>query len=149
MEIIVLTGIPGSGKSTFCEKYFKGEYVRVNLDTLKTRANEDKLIAECIENNISFVVDNTNVSVEKREKYIKIAKEIDCKLISYYIPTPKKIALDRNSLRTGKARVPNVAIYTMAKDLVEPSKEEGFDEMYVVDNTKDEYEVRLKYALIV
>jgi len=34
--VIILIGIPASGKSTFYERYFP-EFSRINLDTLKTR----------------------------------------------------------------------------------------------------------------
>lgn len=141
MEIIVFTGVQGCGKSTIYEKQFKDTHVRVNLDTLKTRKNEDKLIAECIEKSIPFIVDNTNVTIEQRKKYINIAKENNYKIISYYIPTTKEVAIARNNLREGKAHVAKVAIYTALKRLVEPSKEEGFDELYIVDNSDIDYKI--------
>ena len=111
MEIIVLTGIPGSGKSTFYKKHFNDNYVRVNLDTLKTRKKEDALIKECIENNKSFVVDNTNVTIEQRKKYIDIAKEYGYKIISYFFPVNVNKSIEQNNLREGKERVAKVAIY--------------------------------------
>ena len=46
----IMIGIQGSGKSTFCQKYFP-EYKRVNLDTLHTRNKESFYIDQCFENN--------------------------------------------------------------------------------------------------
>lgn len=132
MEIIVLTGIPGSGKSTFYKKHFNDNYVRVNLDTLKTRKKEDALIKECIENNKSFVVDNTNVTIEQRKKYIDIAKEHGYKIISYFFPVNVNKSIEQNNLREGKERVAKVAIYVMAKKFIEPTIEEGFDEIHKI-----------------
>ena len=57
--VIILIGIPASGKSTFCNEYFP-EFVRINLDTLKTRNKERLLIESCFADGKSFVVDNTN-----------------------------------------------------------------------------------------
>jgi len=132
MEIIVLTGVPASGKSSFYEREFKDTHVRVNLDILVTRKNENDLIAKCIKENKSFVVDNTNIKPLQRKKYIDLAKENNCKVISYYIPMTKEIAIKRNSLREGKSKVPNVVIYTMLNRIVKPSKEEGFDEVHII-----------------
>ena len=132
MEIIVLTGIPGSGKSTYYNNHFKDDYVRVNLDTLKTRKREDKLIKECIENNKSFVVDNTNVTIEQRKKYIDIAKENGYKIVNYFFPVDVNKSIMQNDLREGKARVAKVAIYVMAKKFVEPTINEGFDEVHKI-----------------
>ena len=54
-----MIGIQGSGKSTFCVRYLAG-LVRVNLDTLKTRNNEKRLIDQCFEKGVGFIADNTN-----------------------------------------------------------------------------------------
>ena len=43
----IMMGIQGSGKSTFYSKHLSEDYVRVNLDTLKTRHQESLLIEEC------------------------------------------------------------------------------------------------------
>lgn len=37
--IAILMGVQGSGKSTFYKTYLYDNFVRVNLDTLKTRYN--------------------------------------------------------------------------------------------------------------
>ena len=42
----IMMGIQGSGKTTFCRKYLP-DIPRVNLDTLKTRNNEKRMISEC------------------------------------------------------------------------------------------------------
>ena len=132
MEIIVLTGLQASGKSTLRNNYDYKDYEVINLDILKTRKKEDKHIAECVNQCKSFIVDNTNVTIEHRKKYIDIAKEIGCKIVGYYLPITKEESIERNSLRKGTAKVPKIAIYTANKKLVPPTKEEGFDELYEV-----------------
>jgi predicted kinase len=144
--IIVMTGVAASGKSTFCTNYFDNDkFVRINGDNLrkeyKSKATkmEDKLIADCISEGKSFIIDNTNVKLEQRKKYIDIAKENGYKVVNFYIPTTKEIAIERNKLREGDAHVSRVVIYTMLKRLVIPTKEEGFDKMYIVDNSGENY----------
>jgi predicted kinase len=70
MEAVVLIGIQGSGKSTFCRDRFGGSHVHINLDTLKTRHREDRLLQECLDEKRPFVVDNTNPTTEVRRRYI-------------------------------------------------------------------------------
>ncbi|MBP3494050.1 MAG: AAA family ATPase [Oscillospiraceae bacterium] len=45
---VILMGIQGSGKSTFYRTYLAQDFVRVNLDTLKTRHQERQLLDDCI-----------------------------------------------------------------------------------------------------
>lgn len=72
-KMILLIGIPGSGKSTFFQRKLAADHVRVNLDTLKTRNREARLIDACFAEGKSFCVDNTNLTREERAKYISIA----------------------------------------------------------------------------
>ena len=46
--IVILMGLQGSGKSTFYSRHLADDFVRVNLDTLKTRHQEKLLIEECM-----------------------------------------------------------------------------------------------------
>ena len=46
--LVIMIGLQGSGKSTFYEKHLSADYVRVNLDTLKTRHQESLLIDGCV-----------------------------------------------------------------------------------------------------
>ena len=55
--MILMIGIQGSGKSEFCRQYLANKYDRVNLDTLKTRNNEQRMIEECFARGRDFVID--------------------------------------------------------------------------------------------
>ena len=46
--VVILMGLQGSGKSTFYRMHFSEDFVRVNLDTLKTRYQEKLLVEECL-----------------------------------------------------------------------------------------------------
>ena len=132
--VVIMTGLQGSGKSTFFLKFLASDFVRVNLDTLKTRYQEKLLIEKCLSEGCSYAVDNTNPTRADRERYIIPAKEAGYRIVGYYIDADVSDCLGRNSLREGKARVPDVAIYATAKKLEIPSYDEGFDELYTVKN---------------
>jgi len=71
-KTIIMMGIQGSGKSEFCRRYLHN-VTRVNLDSLKTRNNEKRLIAECHASGRDYVVDNTNPTRADRARYIPAA----------------------------------------------------------------------------
>ncbi len=134
MELVLFIGIPGSGKSTLYAQRFLNTHVRINRDMLKTETRERILFDACLRAKQPFVLDNTNVTRDKRAAYIAQAKQAKFKVIGYFLDCPVEEALKRNEQRTGKARVPNVAIYTMAKKLEAPEISEGFDELFRVKN---------------
>ena len=74
MQAVILVGIQASGKSTFYSQCFSNTHIRVNLDMLKTRHREKRLIETCLEIGQPFVVDNTNPTPEERDRYIALAK---------------------------------------------------------------------------
>jgi hypothetical protein len=67
----------------------------------------------------------------------------DAEITGYYFESQVRQCLERNRLREGKARVPDVAIYATAKKLVRPSYKEGFDKLFSVRISGDStFEIR-------
>lgn len=141
MTVIIFVGVQASGKSTFYKQHFEGEFVHVNLDSLRTRNKERLLIEECFQNKKGFVVDNTNPTKMDRERYIGSAKEHGYRVIGYYFKSDVKSCLSRNSKREGKKQVPNVAVLSTYNKLELPSYTEGFDELYYVQILDSEFHV--------
>ena len=131
--IAIMIGIQGSGKSTFCQKYLPNFY-RINLDTLKTRHQEQLAIDECFKCGRNFVIDNTNPTIDERGKYILRAKKEGYKIVGYFLESKIKECIERNNQRTGKACIPATAIAATSNKLQLPSYDEGFDELYFVKN---------------
>ena len=127
-------GLQGSGKSTFYQAHLTADFVRVNLDTLKTRHQEKLLIEDCIANGKSYAIDNTNPTRADRARYISLAQANGYYVVGYFMESKIKDCIARNALREGKARVPNTAIAATSNKLEIPSFEEGFDELYFVKN---------------
>lgn len=132
--VVILMGLQGSGKSTFYKLHLANDFVRVNLDTLKTRYQEKLLIEECLNLQKSFAVDNTNPTRADRERYILSAKELGYRVVGYFMESKIKDCMQRNALREGIARVPEKAIAATSNKLEIPSYDEGFDELYFVKN---------------
>lgn len=140
--VVLFVGIPASGKSTFYHRYFSDSFARVNLDTLHTRSKEQSAIESCFANGKSFVVDNTNLTKEVRQKYISMAKSAGYRMVAYCFQSSTRDCLARNAERTGKAKVPNAIMASMARKLEPPDKSEGFDLIYSVCIADNEFVVK-------
>src|SRR5436305_550340 len=100
MELVLFIGIPGSGKSTFYAKRFLNTHVRINRDMLRTETRERILIDACLRAKQPFVVDNTNVTREKRAAYIALAKKARFRVVGYFFDCGVDEALQRNEQRS-------------------------------------------------
>ena len=130
-KAIIFIGIPACGKTTFYKERFS-EYVHISLDELHSRSKESRLLTECIERGQSFAVDNTNPTKAEREKYITAAKAAGYAVTGYYFRSSIGESMERNAQRTGKARVPDVAVASIHAKLELPDYGEDFDELYYV-----------------
>lgn len=142
MEAVIFVGIQGVGKSTFFKKRFFNSHIRINLDMLRTRHRESLIFEACLEAKQKFVIDNTNLTTEFREKYISKSKNFGFKIIGYYFKSDLEKAIEQNNQRVGKAKIPERAILNAYKVLRIPTFEEGFDELFYVSiNTENEFVV--------
>jgi predicted kinase len=140
-ECIILIGLPGSGKTTFYRQRFAGTHAHVSKDlwpnVRNKNARQAQELSARLSSGASVVVDNTNAAMADRAPVIALARRHGAKVVGYFVDVPVKDALARNSGRDGRERVPNVAIYTIARRLEPPSPAEGFDELYRVQPAGD------------
>ena len=127
--IFILIGIQASGKTTFCQEYFC-DFDIVSLDIIKTRKKEYKTINEIINSGKNLVIDNTNITIEERKKYIDIAQQNGYKTVGIYFRSSVDECLKRNSTRENDISLKG--ILSTAKKLEQPSYAENFDELYYV-----------------
>jgi len=132
LEIVVLVGIPGSGKTTRARNLYPN-HRRINLDTLKSRNREDEEIANSLSNGRDIIIDNTNATKKSRSKYVQLAKLYGVSVKVVYLQCPLELALERNASREGKERVPDNAVRFYNKILQPPKPEEGFDRIEVLE----------------
>jgi len=135
-NVVLLVGLQASGKSTFFRARFAATHEHVSKDLFRNNKNPNRKQTRPIEAALragkSVVVDNTNPTVEGRLPLIRLGREHGAKIVGYYFDSHLHRCLERNRQRTGKVRVPDVALYATVKKLQRPSYSEGFDELFCV-----------------
>ncbi|QBD82013.1 ATP-binding protein [Ktedonosporobacter rubrisoli] len=137
MELIIFIGLQAAGKSTFFRTRLSEKgYTYVSKDLLSNNRRpehrQQELIEAALQAGTSVVVDNTNPTLESRAALIRLGQQYQAEITGYYFVPEVKLSLERNKQRSGKARVPDVAIFTTRKKLVPPSFAEGFARLYQV-----------------
>ena len=141
MQVIIMMGIPASGKSTLAKslgkKVLSSDELRLLHPEIPPASTKiwtmmKRMLKRSIENNVDVVIDATNVSVKDRDRWLSVIekeKEKGFKIFTslYIMTTPKEVCLERNKHR--EARVPDVAIHSIAKRWENPTREEYFDEI--------------------
>lgn len=142
-EIVIFTGIPASGKTTFYRERLFPSHMYISLDQVRSRSAERELLEFCLRRNRDCVVDNTNVTREDRRRYIEAARTAGARVIGYCFVSSKEAALKRNALRTGRACVRAAAVGAMYKKLEYPRMDEGYDELFYVFLGDDGFKVEV------
>lgn len=136
MDLVVLAGLQGSGKSTFYYARFAATHAHVSRDLLPSArdptARQRALVQAAAREGCSVVVDNTNARREDRAALVALARELGMRPVLYWFPPDVRGSMARNASREGKARVPTVAVLATAKRLAPPDASEGFDGLYEV-----------------
>jgi len=145
--IVVLCGLPCSGKSTF-RNILQSDGLQLSTDDLieevaccegttydRVWEREIKRVTQIVQDNFrnalkhrdSIVWDQTNLTVKKRRKILSQVPKGYYK-IAIFLQVDEDIRQERLKNRQGKNIPPHVDA-SMCKNLVPPTKEEGFDEV--------------------
>ncbi|XP_046565049.1 bifunctional polynucleotide phosphatase/kinase-like isoform X1 [Haliotis rubra] len=137
-EVAVLTGLPASGKSFFVKTNLipKG-YVHINRDTL---GSWQKCVAHCnkaLAEGKSVVIDNTNLDVESRARYLDCAKKgsVPCRCFVFTNNIQHIRHNERYREMTDKSHqaINEMVLNSSKSKYKEPIKEEGFSEILKVN----------------
>lgn len=132
--ILILSGLPGSGKTTEALAWVAespDSRVRVNYDELRLElfgpawkfnsTDESLMKSEAIyrarhalEEHRDVVIDNTNFTPKARQPWISLAKAFGVPYELADIDTPLDLCIARDKLRTGSKRVGRAVIERMA-----------------------------------
>jgi predicted kinase len=141
LECIILIGLPGAGKTTFYRRYFAATHAHVSKDLWPHASGREsrqrRAIEEALTSGRSIAVDNTNPGVADRAAIISAARAHGALVVGYFIDVTTRTAIARNAERSDRAKVPNVAIFTVAKRLERPTLAEGFDQLFTVQIAED------------
>ncbi|KAG1709767.1 1-phosphatidylinositol 4,5-bisphosphate phosphodiesterase gamma-1 [Nymphon striatum] len=139
-EVIVLVGMPAAGKSHFAETHLtpKG-YSCVNRDTLGTW---QKCVSKCdsyLSKGKSVVIDNTNLDVKSRKRFIDCAKKANVGCRCFVFDISIECAKHNNKFRiitdVDKTHAPisNIILYSFRKNFEPPETKEGFSEIIKIN----------------
>jgi predicted kinase len=142
-RIVVLVGLPGSGKSTYLERQgitpLSSDLVRQLLADDATDQTIHARVFQCLRYLLRqrlaigrpvTYVDATHLTPAERRPYVKIAQRYGCSVEALYFDVPLDVCLARNR---GRSRVvPEEAVRAMAAKLAPPSVEEGFSRVTVL-----------------
>ena len=123
--MIILVGIAGSGKTTWCTKYLP-YHTRISLDDIKNhdRRLEDKMITSELEKENNIVIDDTNLTRDIRNRHITIAKEYHTMVNAICFCIDVQKAYEQNCKR--EKNLPYYVLDKQKKQLEMPLEEEGF-----------------------
>jgi predicted kinase len=145
LEVAVLVGLPGAGKTSFFRAHLAMSHVHVSKDVLghgkDTRRRQLERVTQALRDGRSVAVDNTNPRVDDRAPLVALARAAGARLVAYALDTTPRESAARNRGRTGHERVPDVAVFVTAKRLQPPTRAEGFDAVYRVHAEGGNFEV--------
>lgn len=145
-EVILLAGLPGSGKSSFYRARFAASHLHLSKDNWpnasRREARLQRELRAALQAGNNVVVDNTNATQEQRATVVAIAREAGAHIAVYVLESSLAECLARNAARLGRARVPDVALYICAANWQMPSRDEGFDALFCVRLRDGDFEVK-------
>ncbi len=151
MKVIILCGLPGSGKSTYAMCNTETTYI--GLDSKCSYINQDKLVSRqaCVKafkDIVEFkpneiVIDRTNISKAQRKIWIDLAKSykadsIECVYLHVDKDECVKRICDRKNhptiLESDSFEKKQAIVYSFYDDLELPSLDEGFNKVTFIRN---------------
>jgi predicted kinase len=146
LEVAILVGLPGSGKTTFYRTRLSVTHDHVSKDLMPNVRRRDvrqiALVDAALAAGRSVAVDNTNPARADRAPLIAAGRARGARVVAYVLLTPVRDALQRNRGRQGRARVPDVAVFAAARRLQPPTVDEGLDAVFQVAAERGEFKVQ-------
>lgn len=142
-KVIVLVGLPASGKSTWAATQpapvLSSDTTRRLLSGDETNQSINRLVFSTMRALLKrrleagargTVIDSTALTPWERRCWIRLAELYDCEVEAVFFDVPLEECLRRNALRA--RQVPEDVLRRMAARLIPPSLQEGFDRIWVL-----------------
>jgi len=125
-ELVIFVGMPGSGKSTYYNKYLS-DHIHIEQDKLGSRVKVIKHLDESLKSGKSIVIDSTNPTQEGREEYYLKARKYNYNIkVLYFLINGTGF----NKLRDKP--VPTIAYHIYFKKLEPPTIENTTGELIYI-----------------
>ena len=153
-----MSGIPGSGKSTWVRSWAKSNDVIISRDAIRfilLNENDDyfakendvlrifkQQIKQAVQNPEveSVFIDATHLSSKSRMDMVRQLPAGDYEVIAAAAIVPLETCLERNAQRNGRVLVPEDVIRSMNASYTYPSLKEGFSHIYHIFKDGTTYE---------
>lgn len=170
-KIILMVGLPGSGKSTIAENIINGnvdiyedfnpsntiilssdKFREIFLGDEKDQSNNKLVFEELkksfmsyLKQNYNIIIDATNINMKERRYYIREAKKYTSDIIAYVVNTPFDECINRAENRLNRP-VNKEIIFNMMKRFQCPQPFEGLEVVFHYKQISED-DVKKSYAL--
>lgn len=118
MEVLILKGLPASGKSTFARDLVRnsqGKWKRINKDDLRGMLDDkvwsegrekeiiavrDQLLVFFLGRGFNVVIDDTNLAPKHTTRITQLARQYEATVETKFFDTPLKVCIERDLKRT-------------------------------------------------
>lgn len=143
--LIMMIGLPASGKTTYADKMVEQGYISFSSDRLRIELLGD--VSDMSHNRFIFhvlhtrlikslkegkncVYDATNISRTNRMNFLDSIKDVKCTKKCVAFDVPVEVCMERNKKRD--CQVPDEVYERMSMYFQLPTKDEGWDEVEII-----------------
>lgn len=150
-KLFLIGGVPGAGKSYFCEHYMEENSVHISRDQIRLDVVQDnnyfghemeiyqefwKRINEALAAGQNVYAEQTNLTYKSRNRLVRNVHGYD-ELNFVWVRVSYDLAIERNKARKGTPfYLPPDAIVKLLNRFSFPTKKEGFSHVYIFENNK-------------
>ena len=142
-RVLILTGLPASGKSTWAARTGQGVLSSDAVRALLTGSEQSQSVNRLVFATLRFlftmrvragaavtIIDTTALTARERRQWIRLAEALGCDAEAVFFDTPLEVCLERNAVRPRV--VPEDVMRRFAARLTRPELAEGFTRVDVV-----------------